>query len=101
MNKKLTYIQKTISRSDVREIVHEELNLSIPDWSDKIIKTLSEKIDLMYEKLDKFVGDIQDKRDEQELHVGLHDKQDERLDRHHQRLSKLEKSANLPVVIDD
>jgi len=71
---------KSVTRSDVRQIVREELDLAFPDWSEKIITKLGEKIDKMYVKLDKFIGDIQTKRTEQKLHAGQHRKITDRLD---------------------
>ncbi len=52
-----------------------------------------QKFDQVMEKLDKFVGEIQTKRQEQIMHQGNHDRVDNRLER-------LEKKVNLPPFVD-
>ena len=49
--------------------------------------------DDVMEKLDKFVGDIRDKREVQELHTHDHDRIDK-------RLRIVEKHLRLPSVVD-
>lgn len=53
----------------------------------------TDKLDLINEKLDTFIGEIKTKREEQTLHSGNHDRIDKRLER-------LEKNANLLPLAD-
>jgi hypothetical protein len=51
------------------------------------------KYDKLMGKLDKFIGDMQTKRNEQTLHVGDHTRIDK-------RLARLEKHAHIPQFAD-
>ena len=59
----------------------------VPALADAVQKGLEKKLNDTSTKLDKFVGDIQTKREEQTLHDGSH----QRIDK---RLTRLEKNAN-------
>lgn len=68
---------------DVKKIVREELESTKPKW-------LVEKLDKLYELVDKIAGGIKDYREEQELNANkLSDHSDE-LENHDLRLKKLE-----------
>ena len=73
----------------------------LPKLADTVKDKLKNSLDEISTKLDKFVGEIQSKRTEQELHNGQHTNIDDRLNRHHARLSTLERTNKLPVVVDD
>jgi hypothetical protein len=73
----------------------------LPKLADTVKDKLKKPLDDISTKLDKFVGDIEDKRETQELHTGQHTNIDDRLNRHHTRLSTLERTNKLPVVVDD
>lgn len=72
------------THTQLNQSIRQEFNALLPEWTrvitESVTKTLSEKIDKMYVKLDKFVGDIQDKRMVQELHDHDHVKINSRLD---------------------
>lgn len=53
----------------------------LPSLAEAVENRLKKKLDDINTKLDKFVGDIKDKREAQELHQGQHDEIDSRLDR--------------------
>ena len=86
-----------MKQNNLAQTVRGELDAVKDDWirqiTDSVVKALGEKIDKMYVKLDKFVGDIQDKRQAQELHQGDHDQ----LDR---RVSRVEKKLNFSPLAD-
>lgn len=62
----------------------------VPALADAVQKKLERKLDNINTKLDKFVGDIQSKREEQTLHDGKHDDIEE-------RVTTIEKHLHLPV----
>ena len=53
----------------------------------------TDKFDKVMQKLDKFVGDIEAKRETQELHQSQHDRADKRLER-------VENKLHLPPLVD-
>ena len=65
----------------------------IPELADAVQKRIESKLDDVSTKLDKFVGDIKTKREEQ----ALHDENHERVDK---RISRLEKTTHLPPYAD-
>ena len=65
----------------------------LPKLADKVKHDLKESLDSMSTKLDKFVGEIQKSRDEQELHTNIHDRLDT-------RVTRLEKHTNLIPLAD-
>ncbi len=85
------------TKDDLPRSLREELEAQKPEWvrviTETVTKALGDKIDLMYVKLDKFIGDIKDKREVQEMHQGDHDRMSTRLDR-------LEKKTNLSPFVD-
>ncbi len=60
----------------------------IPSVADAVQKRIEQKLDDVSTKLDKFVGEIQKSREEQELHTNTHDRLDT-------RVTRLEKHAKL------
>ena len=65
----------------------------LPSLAKAVQDGLSKKLDNISTKLDKFVGDIEDKREAQELHQGQHDTAN-------RRLTRLEKKLSLPPLAD-
>lgn len=63
----------------------------LPALADAVEKRLHTKLDDIGKKLDGFVGDIQDKRETQELHSQKHSDINETLDDMKKRLENLEK----------
>ena len=53
----------------------------MPDLVIEVKKALSEKLDAIDTKLDKFVGEIEKRRTEQTLHAGDHSRITDRFDR--------------------
>lgn len=53
----------------------------------------TDKFDKVMQKLDKFVGDIEAKRETQELHQGQHDQVDK-------RIGRVEKTLHLQPLVD-
>jgi hypothetical protein len=64
----------------------------IPSVTDSVKKALESKLTIDT-KLDKFIGEIQKSRDEQELHTNTHDRLD-------LRVTRLEKHAKLLPLSD-
>ena len=62
----------------------------VPTLADAVQKKLEKKLNDISTKLDKFVGDIQAKREEQALHQGKHEDIEE-------RVTTIEKHLHLPV----
>lgn len=62
----------------------------VPTLADAVQKKLEKKLDDISTKLDKFVGDIQSKREEQIFHDGKHEDLEE-------RVTTIEKHLHLPV----
>lgn len=65
----------------------------LPDLAKAVRDGLSKQLTDISTKLDKFVGDVQTKREEQTLHDGSHQVIDH-------RLTRLEKHAKLPTLAD-
>ncbi len=63
----------------------------VPALADAVQQRIEKKLDTINTKLDKFVGDIQGKREEQALHQGEHEELEE-------RVAKVEKHLRLPVT---
>lgn len=63
----------------------------VPTLVDAVQKKLEKKLNDISTKLDKFVGDIQAKREEQTLHQGKHENLEE-------RVTTIEKHLHLPVA---
>ena len=63
----------------------------VPALAAAVQKGLKKKLDDISTKLDKFVGDIQAKREEQVLHEGKHENLEE-------RVTTIEKHLHLPVA---
>ena len=63
----------------------------IPALAGAVQKGLEKKLDDISTKLDKFVGDIQAKRQEQALHLGKHEDLEE-------RVNKIEKHFHIPLA---
>jgi len=63
----------------------------VPALADAVQKKIEKKLDDISMKLDKFVGDIQAKREEQTLHDGKHEDIEE-------RMSTIEKHLHIPAV---
>lgn len=61
----------------------------LPKLAEKVRSDLKESLDSISIKLDKFVGDIKAKREEQTLHTG-----------DHQRIDRLEKHTKLMPLAD-
>ena len=57
-----------LTKSDIDWLKSEFM----PDLVTQVKKALSEKLDAIDTKLDKFVGEIQKRRDEQDIHAGDH-----------------------------
>ncbi len=85
------------TKDELPRSIREEFEAQKPEWvrviTENVTKALGDKIDLMYLKLDKFIGDIKDKREVQEIHQGDHDRMNTRLER-------LEKKTSLPPLVD-
>lgn len=62
----------------------------VPALADAVQRKLEKKLDGINTNLDKFVGDIQAKREEQTLHLGKHENLEE-------RVATIEKRLHLPV----
>lgn len=62
----------------------------VPALADAVQKRLEKKLNDLSTKLDKFVGDIQTKREEQTLHLGKHEDLEE-------RVGKIEKHLHFPI----
>lgn len=77
------------------------------ELDDKLEKTFSEKLkclpskDDFFTRMDELSSEIKKSREEFTLHTGQHREIHDRLDRHHKRLSNLEKINKLPVSIDE
>lgn len=63
----------------------------VPALADAVQKKLEKKLNDISTKLDKFVGDIQSKREEQTLHQGKHEDIEE-------RVAIIEKHLHFPVT---
>lgn len=63
----------------------------IPALADAVQKGLAKKLDNISTKLDKFVGDIQAKREEQTIHEGKHENLEE-------RVITIEKHLHIPIT---
>jgi hypothetical protein len=63
----------------------------VPTLADAVQKKLEKKLDDISTKLDKFVGDIQAKREEQVLHQGKHDDLE-------MRVGTIEKRLHIPTT---
>lgn len=85
------------TKDDLKSSIRQELVAQKPEWvreiTESITNALGKKIDKMYVKLDKFIGDIETKRTEQTLHDGNH----QVIDR---RLTRLEKHNKLLPFVD-
>lgn len=68
---------------DVKKIVHEEFENTKPKW-------LVEKLDKLYEMLDKIAGGIKDFREEQDIMGNRVSEHSDELENHDLRLKKLE-----------
>lgn len=66
-----------LTKSDIDWLKSEFM----PDLVTEVKKALSEKLDAIDTKLDKFVGEIQKRRDEQDVHAGDHRRITDRFDR--------------------
>jgi len=64
----------------------------VPALADAVQKKLEKKLDDISTKLDKFVGDIQAKREEQTLHQGKHENLEE-------RVTTIEKHLHIPSAL--
>lgn len=92
------FLKETFAtKEDFSDIVRQELKAQKPEWireiSESVAQALGEKIDKMYTELDKFIGEIQARRQEQTLHQGQHDRLDE-------RIKKVEKKLNIVPLAD-
>lgn len=70
-----------LTKSDIDWLKSEFM----PDLVTGVKKALSEKLDAIDTKLDTFVGEIQKRRDEQDIHAGDHRRitdRFEKIDRH-------------------
>lgn len=89
--------KKSKKIDDTRQSIRDELNAQKPEWvreiTESVAKALGEKIDKIYVKLDKFIGEMKAFREGQELHQGQHDQVDA-------RLTRVEKKLNLPAIVD-
>ncbi len=65
----------------------------LPVLAQEVKNKIKGDLDAISGKLDKFIGDIQDKRKVQEFHQNQHDRVDRRIDR-------LENKLNLPPFAD-
>ena len=65
----------------------------LPDLAEAVERRLKNKLDDIGTKLDKFVGDIKSKREEQILHQAQHGRVDG-------RLTRVEEKLSLPPVAD-
>ncbi|MBI3577391.1 hypothetical protein HY086_05125 [Candidatus Gottesmanbacteria bacterium] len=72
----------TLTYPDIQWLKSEFL----PALADEVEKRLRDKLDEISKKLDEFVGDIEDKRETQELHSADHARINDRLDKHDQHL---------------
>jgi hypothetical protein len=63
----------------------------VPTLADAVQKRLEKKLNDISTKLDKFVGDIQAKREEQILHQGKHEDIEE-------RVTTIEKQLHIPIA---
>ena len=63
----------------------------VPALADAVQKKIEKKLDEISTKLDKFVSDIQAKREEQVLHEGKHEDIEE-------RVTKIEKHLRFPIA---
>ncbi|MCJ7826355.1 hypothetical protein MUP56_01920 [Patescibacteria group bacterium] len=74
---------------------------------DKIKEKFDEKFHLLptkqdfFSRMDKLSGELKSVRESFDLHAGQHGDINDRLDRHHKRLSTFERTNNLPVAVDD
>ncbi len=66
-----------LTKSDIDWLKDEYLR----SLADEIEKRLSKKLDAVSAKLDTFVGEIQKRRDEQDVHAGDHHRITDRFDR--------------------
>ncbi|KKR02425.1 MAG: hypothetical protein UU25_C0010G0002 [Microgenomates group bacterium GW2011_GWB1_40_9] len=78
-----------LTADDVRDIMDDKFRETGLDELPKRLKTL----DKILMSVDKMAGDFQKYRDEQELHVGIHD-------RLNTRVTRLEKHARLIPLAD-
>lgn len=67
---------------DVRKIVHEEFENTKPKW-------FVDKLDKLYELIDKIAGEIRDYREEQELNANRISVHTDQLEKHENILKKL------------
>jgi tetrahydromethanopterin S-methyltransferase subunit G len=81
-------IKPSLTLADITWLKSEFL----PALSESVQKGLEKKLDAIDTKLDKFVGDIQAKREEQTLHEGEHEDIEE-------RVSKIEKHLHFPTAV--
>ncbi len=65
----------TLSKSDIDWLKSEFL----PDLAEAVEHRLKDKLDKIYTLVDKFAGDVEDKRDTQELHAKDHSRISDRL----------------------
>jgi len=63
----------------------------VPSLAEAVQKGLEKKLNDISTKLDKFVGDIQAKREEQTLHQGKHEDLEE-------RVTTIEKHLHIPIT---
>lgn len=84
-------------RKIVREEVKKELKNAMPAWAQKIIQETTQAManykDEVMTKLDKFIGEVKARREEQTLHQGQHDEIGETLESFDKRMKKLEHAA--------
>jgi len=83
------YVLPMLTKTDIDWLESQYL----PKLADKIKEALSDKLDPISTKLDAFVGDIKDKRSEQTLHDGDH----QRIDK---RVGRIESHLHLPPFAD-
>lgn len=90
-------LKRFATKDELGQRIRHELEAQKPEWvceiTDAVVHALGDKIDKMYVKLDKFIGEIQTRRTEDKLHTKDHD-------RVHKRLDRVEKHAGLPPYVD-
>lgn len=76
-------LKRFATKDDLPSAIRKELNAQKPELvreiTESVTSSLSAKIDLMYEKLDSFIGEIKARREEDTLHTKTREEINDRL----------------------